>query len=107
MSVATGSSTTPTLDLARELIARRSQTPDDAGCQEILAARLARLGFRCESIVGNGVSNLWARRGEAPPIVCFAGHTDVVPTGRSRPGIPTRSSRRCATASCTAAARRT
>ncbi|HEY7945476.1 MAG: succinyl-diaminopimelate desuccinylase [Burkholderiales bacterium] len=81
MSVATGSSTTPTLDLARQLIARRSQTPDDAGCQEILAARLAGHGFRCESIVGNGVSNLWARRGEAPPIVCFAGHTDVVPTG--------------------------
>ncbi|MGH8714102.1 MAG: succinyl-diaminopimelate desuccinylase [Casimicrobiaceae bacterium] len=81
MSGATGSSPTPTLDLARELIARRSQTPDDAGCQEILGARLASRGFRSEKIVGNGVSNLWMRRGEAHPVVCFAGHTDVVPTG--------------------------
>jgi succinyl-diaminopimelate desuccinylase len=79
--VATSSSNAPTLDLARELIARRSQTPDDAGCQALLAGRLARIGFQCESVVGNGVSNLWARRGDARPTVCFAGHTDVVPTG--------------------------
>jgi succinyl-diaminopimelate desuccinylase len=79
--VAKRSSSAPTLDLARELIARRSQTPDDAGCQQLLSARLARSGFRCESIIGNGVSNLWARRGEARPAVCFAGHTDVVPPG--------------------------
>jgi succinyl-diaminopimelate desuccinylase len=79
--VATSSSNAPTLDLARELIARRSQTPDDAGCQDLLAKRLARSGFRCESLVVNGVSNLWARRGDAHPIVCFAGHTDVVPSG--------------------------
>ena len=72
---------TPTLALARELIARRSLTPDDAGCQALLAARLASLGFRCESLVGNGVTNLWARRGETAPLLCFAGHTDVVPTG--------------------------
>ena len=71
----------PTLALARELIARRSLTPDDAGCQALLAARLAPLGFRCESFVVNGVKNLWARRGEARPLVCFAGHTDVVPPG--------------------------
>ena len=71
----------PTLALARELIARRSLTPDDAGCQALLAARLAPLGFRCESFVVNGVTNLWARRGEARPLVCFAGHTDVVPPG--------------------------
>lgn len=75
------SSGAPTLELARELIARRSHTPDDAGCQEMLVARLARSGFRGESIACNGVSNLWARRGAARPLVCFAGHTDVVPTG--------------------------
>ena len=56
-----------TLDLARELIARRSQTPDDAGCQELLKARLAPLGFRCETLSSNGVTNLWARRGDSRP----------------------------------------
>ena len=71
----------PVLDLARELIARRSITPDDADCQRILAARLAPLGFRCETLVVNGVTNLWARRGAAAPLVCLAGHTDVVPSG--------------------------
>jgi succinyl-diaminopimelate desuccinylase len=79
--VATSSSNAPTLDLARALIARRSQTPDDAGCQDLLGKRLANSGFRCESLVANGVSNLWARRGDVHPIVCFAGHTDVVPSG--------------------------
>jgi len=79
--VTTSSSNAPTLDLARALIARRSQTPDDAGCQDLLGKRLANSGFRCESLVANGVSNLWARRGDAHPIVCFAGHTDVVPSG--------------------------
>jgi succinyl-diaminopimelate desuccinylase len=79
--VATSSTNAPTLDLARELIARRSQTPDDAGCQDLLGKRLAKSGFRCESLVANAVSNLWARRGDAHPIVCFAGHTDVVPSG--------------------------
>src|SRR6266516_71986 len=72
---------TPTLDLARELIARRSQTPDDAGCQKVLETRLSGAGFRCETLVSNGVTNLWARRGTVRPAVCFAGHTDVVPTG--------------------------
>jgi len=70
-----------TLELACELIARRSQTPDDAGCQEIVKARLQPLGFRCETLRCNGVTNLWARRGAARPAVCLAGHTDVVPTG--------------------------
>jgi succinyl-diaminopimelate desuccinylase len=79
--VATSSSSAPTLDLARELIARRSQTPDDAGCQDLIGKRLARSGFLRESLVANGVSNLWARRGGGHPIVCFAGHTDVVPPG--------------------------
>jgi succinyl-diaminopimelate desuccinylase len=72
---------TPTLALACELIERRSATPDDAGCQALLAQRLAPLGFQCESSVDNGVTNLWARLGDARPLVCLAGHTDVVPTG--------------------------
>jgi succinyl-diaminopimelate desuccinylase len=71
----------PTLALTRELIARRSVTPDDAGCQALLQARLAPLGFHCETLVANGVTNLWARLGTQAPLVCFAGHTDVVPTG--------------------------
>lgn len=70
-----------TLALARELISRRSITPDDAGCQQLIIERLKPLGFVCESFDCNGVTNLWARRGTAKPILCFAGHTDVVPTG--------------------------
>ncbi|MEP7208024.1 MAG: succinyl-diaminopimelate desuccinylase [Casimicrobiaceae bacterium] len=76
-----GTTIDPTLELTRALVSRRSVTPDDAGCQELIAARLAPLGFRCETIAGNGVTNLWARRGDVGPLVCFAGHTDVVPTG--------------------------
>src|SRR6186713_2140261 len=75
------SAATPVLTLARELIARRSLTPDDAGCQTLLAQRLQPLGFRCETLQSNGVTNLWARLGDTAPLVCFAGHTDVVPTG--------------------------
>ena len=71
----------PTLALTRELVARPSVTPDDGGCQDLIAARLAPLGFRCETIASGGVTNLWARRGASAPLVCFAGHTDVVPTG--------------------------
>ncbi len=70
-----------TLALARELIALPSLTPDDAGCQDVLIRRLAPLGFACETLHSAGVTNLWARRGTARPLVCFAGHTDVVPTG--------------------------
>jgi succinyl-diaminopimelate desuccinylase len=70
-----------TLDLARQLIARRSVTPEDAGCLDLIAARLEPLGFRAERLAANGVDNLWARRGTRPPLLCFAGHTDVVPTG--------------------------
>ncbi len=69
------------LELSRELIARKSLTPADAGCQALLAARLAKAGFQCEDASVNGVSNLWARRGSVRPLLCFAGHTDVVPTG--------------------------
>ena len=71
----------PTLALARQLIARPSLTPDDAGCMEIIAERLQALGFSIEFINRNGVTNLWARRGTARPLFAFAGHTDVVPTG--------------------------
>ncbi|MGE0558174.1 MAG: succinyl-diaminopimelate desuccinylase [Burkholderiales bacterium] len=70
-----------TLDLAQELIARRSVSPEDAGCMDLVMAQLKPLGFECEIIAMNGVTNLWARRGRAAPLVCFAGHTDVVPTG--------------------------
>ena len=74
-------SATPVVELTRALIARRSLTPDDAGCQALLENRLRPLGFRCETLQSNGVTNLWARLGNAAPLVCFAGHTDVVPTG--------------------------
>ena len=70
-----------TLDLARTLIARPSVTPEDAGCLDLIAERLQPLGFTCERMDSGGVSNLWARRGSASPLFCFAGHTDVVPTG--------------------------
>jgi succinyl-diaminopimelate desuccinylase len=84
----------PTLELARELISRRSITPDDAGCQQLIAERLAPLGFRADTLVSNGVTNTWLRRGDAHPLFCFAGHTDVVPTGpleawRCDPFVPT------------------
>ncbi|WP_413436533.1 succinyl-diaminopimelate desuccinylase [Sulfuriferula sp. GW1] len=72
---------TDTLALTQQLISRRSNTPDDAGCQALMQERLAPLGFRFETITSNGVINLWARRGDTSPVVCFAGHTDVVPTG--------------------------
>lgn len=71
----------PTLDLACALIARPSVTPRDAGCQELVAARLAPLGFAVEPMRFGEVDNLWARRGNSSPVVVFAGHTDVVPTG--------------------------
>lgn len=82
--------------LAEALIRQRSVTPDDHGCQKLVAERLAPLGFSCETIESNGVTNLWAvRRGSAPgPTLAFAGHTDVVPTGpldqwTSDPFVPT------------------
>src|ERR1700675_2462275 len=69
------------LELAKELIARKSVTPEDGGCQQLIGARLERAGFRCEPMPFGAVQNLWARRGAGSPVVCFAGHTDVVPTG--------------------------
>ena len=70
-----------TLDLARELVRRPSVTPDDAGCQDLLAEHLRPLGFRSRSLPFGEVSNLWARRGTEPPLFVFLGHTDVVPPG--------------------------
>lgn len=83
-----------TLLLAQKLIARPSPTPDDNGCQEILIHYLKKLGFRIEKLHFGEVDNFWARRGTASPVLCFAGHTDVVPTGPveswdSDPFIPT------------------
>ncbi len=70
-----------TLALTEEMIALRSVTPADGGCQLKMAERLAPLGFACETIASGDVTNLWARRGTAQPLLVFAGHTDVVPTG--------------------------
>jgi succinyl-diaminopimelate desuccinylase len=88
----------PTFALTRALIERSSVTPADGDCQKMIGERLARLGFRLEPMAfGEGparVENLWARRGESGPLLCFAGHTDVVPTGpldqwHSDPFVPT------------------
>jgi len=81
--------------LTEELIALDSVTPHDKGCQERLKELLAPLGFSCETIESNGVTNLWARKGTTSPVFVFAGHTDVVPSGpeqqwQSAPFVPTR-----------------
>jgi succinyl-diaminopimelate desuccinylase len=70
-----------TLELTENLIRRASVTPSDEGCQALMAERLERAGFRIENLRYGSVDNLWARRGTAAPLLCFAGHTDVVPTG--------------------------
>lgn len=72
---------TPTLNLAIDLLTRRSNTPDDAGCQELMISRLAPLGFKIERMRFGDVDNFYARRGTTGPLLVFAGHTDVVPTG--------------------------
>jgi succinyl-diaminopimelate desuccinylase len=82
-----------TLELTQNLIARASVTPADAGCQEVLIERLAALGFKIERLRFGGVDNFWATHGNAAPLLCFAGHTDVVPAGpleewRSNPFAP-------------------
>jgi len=83
-----------TLELTQDLIARNSITPDDGGCQALMAGRLTQRGFRVEHLRYGNVDNLWAVRGDSGPVLCFAGHTDVVPTGpreewRSDPFKPT------------------
>jgi succinyl-diaminopimelate desuccinylase len=81
------------IDLTKDLISRRSVTPADEGCQNVMSTRLAAAGFHTESMPFGNVLNLWARRGRAAPLFCFAGHTDVVPSGpleewRSDPFLP-------------------
>tara|TARA_B100000963_G_scaffold322985_1_gene307441 strand:- start:774 stop:1928 length:1155 start_codon:yes stop_codon:yes gene_type:complete len=71
----------PEIKLLCDLIKLKSVTPDDAGCQKILIDRLELMGFECEVLQFGDVTNLWARRGKANPVFCFAGHTDVVPPG--------------------------
>jgi succinyl-diaminopimelate desuccinylase len=73
--------THPSIDLLCDLVRRRSVTPDDAGCQDVLRDRLGAVGFACETMQFNDVTNLWARRGTSGPVLCLAGHTDVVPPG--------------------------
>jgi succinyl-diaminopimelate desuccinylase len=70
-----------TLELTKALIRLRSVTPQDAGCQRLLAERVRAIGFGVEPMRYGEVENLWARRGRSAPLVCFAGHTDVVPPG--------------------------
>jgi succinyl-diaminopimelate desuccinylase len=83
-----------TLDLTLDLMGRASVTPADEGCQAVMIARLATAGFAVEKLTYGNVENFWARRGSAAPVLCFAGHTDVVPTGpleewRTKPFEPT------------------
>lgn len=70
-----------TLELTQDLLSRRSVTPADEGCQALMTQRLAAAGFRIEALRYGAVENFWARRGTTAPVFCFAGHTDVVPTG--------------------------
>ena len=71
----------PTLELTKQLIARHSVTPIDDGCQQLMIDRLVKLGFHIENLRFEDVDNFWAIRGDTGPILCFAGHTDVVPSG--------------------------
>ncbi len=70
-----------TLELCCELVRRKSVTPEDGGCQEVMMQRLRNIGFHCEQLTFGEVDNFWAERGGDGPIMVFAGHTDVVPTG--------------------------
>ena len=75
------SNDSPTIALTKELISRVSVTPEDAGCQKLMAERLAAIDFKIEHLRFDNVDNFWAIRGDSGPILCFAGHTDVVPSG--------------------------
>ena len=70
-----------TLSLTKSLINKRSVTPEDAGCQDLMAELLSPLKFDIEQMVFHDTTNMWARRGKDGPLFCFAGHTDVVPSG--------------------------
>ena len=70
-----------TLELTQNLMARASVTPADEGCQEVMIERLVAIGFQIERLRFGGVDNFWATHGNAAPVLCFAGHTDVVPAG--------------------------
>ena len=70
-----------TLNLTKELIAKESVTPNDAGCQELVAERLKKLGFKIKNLKFGEVDNLWATLGDSGPLFTFLGHTDVVPAG--------------------------
>ena len=70
-----------TFELAKLLISKKSVTPDDAGCQELIASRLEKIGFHIEHLNFGEVDNLWATYGDSGPLFVFLGHTDVVPTG--------------------------
>ncbi|WP_062267580.1 succinyl-diaminopimelate desuccinylase [Endozoicomonas arenosclerae] len=72
---------TPTIELAIDLIQRPSVTPEDEGCQDLMISRLEPLGFKVEKLRFGEVENIWLRRGDSAPVLAFAGHTDVVPTG--------------------------
>ena len=72
---------TQSLELAKALISRPSVTPDDQNCQQLLAERLQKIGFSVEELHFGDTKNVWLRRGTQAPVFCFAGHTDVVPTG--------------------------
>ncbi|MEG3344760.1 succinyl-diaminopimelate desuccinylase [Pseudoalteromonas sp. B5MOD-1] len=76
--------THPVIELAQALIQRESVTPEDAGCQALMNERLEKLGFNIESLFFTDTLNTWARKGDASPHFCFAGHTDVVPTGPAK-----------------------
>jgi succinyl-diaminopimelate desuccinylase len=83
-----------TIELTKDLMSRRSVTPSDEGCQTVMSGRLAALGFKIESLRYGSVENFWATHGSGAPVFCFAGHTDVVPTGpleewRTDPFVPT------------------
>lgn len=71
----------PVTELAKDLISRPSVTPLDEGCQTLMAERLSAIGFNIEPMIFEDTTNMWARRGNQGPVFCFAGHTDVVPTG--------------------------
>ncbi|WP_441003351.1 succinyl-diaminopimelate desuccinylase [Pseudocolwellia agarivorans] len=75
------SNSTPVIELTKDLISRKSVTPEDAGCQDLISSRLGALGFNNETMVFEDTTNLWSRKGTLDPVFCFAGHTDVVPAG--------------------------